>query len=226
MITDGTGILPTLDAATLQVRKALEAIAIAAIAPDKKAYTALRASASKDPDFTKDYHAAKIFAALGRVNPDFYPKALQPAVRRPDGTWHYDDKKTGVLSKKQFERSYDRLGKHLDAHNPWGTSKNTKTWPPIFRGIIASAKELIALHARFIRTPEFHGVWVVQAVLVAAKCTYRDSSWSLCSTRRLTLRCSRPATAGFASLRRRLSSNVRHEKSNATPSVNIRACSC
>jgi hypothetical protein len=33
-------------------------------------------------------------------------------------------------------------------------------------------------------------------------------SWSL-SPKRLTLRCSRPATAGFASLRRRLGSNVR-----------------
>lgn len=116
--------IPTLDAAVLQFRKALEAIAIAAIAPDKKAYQAFRATAYKDPDFTKDYHAAKIFAALARVNPDFFPRALLPAEQGRDGSWHFENKTVGVLTKKQFERCYDRLGKHLHAQNPWGTNKN------------------------------------------------------------------------------------------------------
>jgi len=155
--------LPHLEAAILQVRKALESFALAAIAPDKKEYQAFRATASKDPDFTKDYHAAKIFGALSRVNPDFYPKPLLPAARQADGSWHYGEKQSGFLSKKRFERGYDRLGKHLHAHNPWGTSKNLQNLRNELPSIIREARSLLELHARFIRTPEFHGVWIVEA---------------------------------------------------------------
>lgn len=116
-----------LESAALQVRKALESIALGAIAPDKQEYAALRASADKDPDFTKDYHAAKIFATLERVNPNFYPKPLLPAERQPDGTWHFGEKKSGFLNKKQFERAYDRLGKHLHANNLGEATKTCRT---------------------------------------------------------------------------------------------------
>jgi hypothetical protein len=155
--------LPTLDASVLQLRKALELIAIAAIAPDRKAYEAFRATADKDPDFTKDYHAAKIFAALARVNADFYPRALLPPTRQPDGRWHFDNKTSGALTKKQFERCYDRLGKHLHAQNPWGKSQNVQNIAADLQAMIASAKALIACHARFIRAPGFNGVWIVDA---------------------------------------------------------------
>jgi hypothetical protein len=155
--------LPTLDAAVLQLRKALELIAIAAIAPDKKAYEEFRAAADKDPDFTKDYHAAKIFAALSRVNADFYPRPLLTPTRQPNGTWHFENKVSGVLTKKQFERCYDRLGKYLHAHNPWGKSQNVQNLAADMQTMITSAKGLIAYHARFIRAPDFHGVWIVDA---------------------------------------------------------------
>lgn len=154
---------PTLDAAVLQLRKALEGIAIAAIAPDRKAYADFRAAADKNSDFTKDYHAAKIFAALNRVNPDFFPRALLPAERQHDGTWHFENRAAGVLTKKQFERCYDRLGKHLHALNPWGKNKNVQNLSADLPTMINSAKGLIALHARFIRAPGVHAVWVVQA---------------------------------------------------------------
>jgi hypothetical protein len=155
--------LPTLDASVLQLRKALELIAIAAIAPDKKAYAEFRATADKDPDFTRDYHAAKIFHALSCINPDFYPRALLPPSRQLDGTWHFETKTAGVPTKKQFERSYDRLGKYLHAQNPWGKGQNVQNIASDMRGMIASAKELIAYHARFIRSPDFQGVWIVEA---------------------------------------------------------------
>ena len=122
-----------------------------------------RAAALKEPDFTKDYHAAKIFTALSRVNPDFYPKALLPATRQADGSWHYGQRQGGYLSKKRFERAYDRLGKHLHAHNPWGTNKNLQNLHAVLPSTILEARGLLELHARFIRTPEFHGVWVIEA---------------------------------------------------------------
>src|SRR5258707_1164205 len=74
-----------LESAVLQVRKALEAIALASIAPNKAEYAAFRATATKTPDFTKDYPALRIFSALERINKKFYPIALIPAVGLSDG---------------------------------------------------------------------------------------------------------------------------------------------
>jgi len=152
-----------LESAILQLRKSLELVALAAIAPDKKKYAAFRASAAEAPDFTKDYHAAKIFTALARVNPDFFPLPLTPAIRQPDGVWHYGRKQSGYLSKKQFERVYDRLGKQLHAHNPWSSPKNIQNLQADLPGIIAATRGLVQLHARVIRTSEFEGVWVIEA---------------------------------------------------------------
>jgi hypothetical protein len=157
-----TSAVPELEAAILQVRKALETIAFAAIAPDKKKYSELRAATTKSPDFTKDYHAGRIFTALARINKDFYPIALLPAVRQPDGSWHFDKKQSGYLTKKRFEQVYDRLGKHLHAHNPWSGSKNLHNLARDLPIIVEEAYALLDLHVRFIRTPEFHGAWVVE----------------------------------------------------------------
>lgn len=151
---------PDLEAAILQVRKALELIAYSAIAPDKKHYKAFRARAKKQPDFTRDYHASKIFSALSRINKDFYPLALVPAERQSDGSLHYGRRQDGYLTKKDFERVYDRLGKYLHAHNPWSPNKQIQNLANDLPGIIRKAETLLSLHARFIRTPDFQGVWV------------------------------------------------------------------
>jgi hypothetical protein len=154
--------VPDVEAAILQLRKSLETVAYAAIAPDKKQYAAFRAGASSSSDFTKDFHAGKIFTALSRINEDFYPIALLPAQRLPNGSWHYDRKASGYLTKKRFETTYDRLGKHLHAHNPWSASKNLQNLAADLPGIIEETHSLLDLHARFIRTPEFHGLWICE----------------------------------------------------------------
>jgi len=158
-----TGDLPDIEAAILQLRKALETIAFAAIAPDKQHYAALRAKTIERPDFTRDYHAKRIFATLAEVNKDFYPLALVPAVQRPDGSWHFDKRQSGYLSKKRFETVYDRLGKHLHAHNPWSGSKNIQNLAAEMPTIIDQAHGLLDLHVRFIRTPGFEGAWIFEA---------------------------------------------------------------
>lgn len=157
-----TGLVPHLEAAALQVRKALETIAFSAVAPDKKQYAAFRATATNCPDFTKDYHAAKIFATLARINKDFYPVALAPAQRQADGSYHFGNRQSGYLTKKKFESVYDRLGKHLHAHNPWSGNKNLQILAKDLPAVVEDAHSLLDLHARFIRTPDFHGVWVVE----------------------------------------------------------------
>lgn len=155
--------LPELEAAVLQIRKSLESIALASIAPNKVQYAAFRAMATDSPDYTKDYHASRIFNTLEKINKDFYPLALLPAVRQPDGTHHFGRKQSGFLSKKRFESIYDRLGKHLHAHNPWGTEKHLHNLAKELPQIIDQAFGLIDLHVTFIRTPQYKGAWVIEA---------------------------------------------------------------
>jgi len=157
-----TNLVPQLEAAILQLRKALETIAFAAIAPNKKQYAQLRAAATNSSDFTKDYHATKIFTALSKVNKNFYPKPLLPATKQEDGSWHYGDKKSGFLTKGRFETVYDRLGKHLHSHNPWSGSKNLQNLAKDIPQIIEESYSLLDLHVCYIQTPEFQGVWVVE----------------------------------------------------------------
>ena len=155
--------LPELEAAVLQIRKSLESIALASIAPNKAQYAAFRAMATDSPDYTKDYHAGRIFNTLEKINKDFYPVALLPAVRQPDGTHHFGRKQSGFLSKKRFESVYDRLAKYLHAHNPWATEKHLHNLAKELPQIIDQAFGLLDLHVTFIRTPQYKGAWVIEA---------------------------------------------------------------
>ena len=153
--------LAFLDAAILQLRKAMEAIALAAIAPCKEKYEIFRAKAVQ-PDYTKDYHAGKIFQVLGKINKNFYPLPLLPAIRQSNGVLHFDRKASGYLTKKRFESLYDRLGKYLHTHNPWSNNKNLQNLVEELPSAIAEAKSLLELHAAFIQTSEFSGAWVTE----------------------------------------------------------------
>lgn len=157
---DGQG-LAFIDSAILQLRKAMEAIALAAIAPCKEQYEVFRARADQ-PDYTKDYHAGKIFQFLGKINKNFYPLPLLPAVRQSSGVLHLDRKASGYLTKKRFESLYDRLGKYLHTHNPWSNNKNLQNLVSELPSAIAETKSLLELHAAFIQTTSFSGAWVVE----------------------------------------------------------------
>jgi hypothetical protein len=157
---DGQG-LAFIDSAILQLRKAMEAIALAAIAPCKEQYEVFRAKANQ-PDYTKDYHAGKIFQVLGKINKNFYPLPLLPAVRQPNGALHFGRKGSGYLTKKRFESLYDRLGKYLHAHNPWSNNKNLQNLVDELPSAITEAKALLELHAAFIQTRAFSGAWVTE----------------------------------------------------------------
>ncbi|RYU57913.1 hypothetical protein EWI61_11770 [Methylolobus aquaticus] len=159
--------LAFIDAAILQFRKAMEAIALAAIAPCKEKYEVFRARADQ-PDYTRDYHAGKIFQILGKINKNFYPLPLQPAVRQANGIFHFDRKASGYLTTKRFESLYDRLGKHLHAHNPWSNNKNLQNLVGEITSAIAETRSLLELHAAFVQTEAFSGVWITEVKVGAA----------------------------------------------------------
>jgi hypothetical protein len=153
----------SFESAVLQARKALEAIAFAAIAPNKTEYEAFRAEAEKPADYRKDYNARAILQYIGKVNKDFYPTPLQAPTRKVDGTWHFERRSDGFLTKQQFESIYDRLGKFLHADNPWGKNKGIKNLIADLPGVITGVQRLFEWHFTVIRTPQFQGVWVVEA---------------------------------------------------------------
>ena len=152
-----------LDSTVLQFRKALEAIALASIAPQKEKYEKYRSAAAAQADFTKDYHAKRIFQVLRKINKKFYPMALMSPQQRPDGSWHYDKKTADVLTEKRFEVIYDRLGRVLHAANPWGTDPNRQNLAADLSAALKETFELIEIHAAFIQSLDFNGVWVVIA---------------------------------------------------------------
>lgn len=157
---DETGCL--LDAAVLQMRKALEAVAYAAIAPNKGEYARLRADANHPADYRKDYNARAILHNLSKINADFYPVPLLQANQIQPGHWHFERKTVGCLSKAKFESFYDRLGKHLHADNPWGNDKGVKNLVADLPTVRSELRELLALHSIIVRTPDFLGAWVVE----------------------------------------------------------------
>ncbi|PHV02327.1 hypothetical protein CSQ88_07285 [Iodobacter sp. BJB302] len=152
------------ESAILQLRKALEYIAFSSIAPNKKEYELFRASADMRTDYKKDYHAGKILQALGKINEDFYPYPLLSATHQQNGSFHFDRKTTGYLTKKRFASTYDRIGKYLHADNPWSVDKNFPSFVTEIPSIIHDVFGLIECHAVFIKTPEFNGVWVVEVL--------------------------------------------------------------
>ncbi|CAI8990057.1 Restriction endonuclease [Pseudomonas sp. IT-196MI5] len=157
-----SGSPPEADAAILQLRKSLEAIAFASIAPHKARYEEFRSRCEDQPDFTKDYRATKILQVLSKINSDFYPTPLIPAVRQPDGSWYFDLKTEGVLSKKRFVKIYDRLGRHLHSANLWSSQDGFDSLISELSNVINESFALIETHMTTIQTPEFSGVWVVK----------------------------------------------------------------
>ncbi len=153
------------EAAILQIRKALECVAYAAVAPNRKEYAEFRAKADGQPDYTKDFHAGKILNMLTKINSDFYPKPVSTPISTGPGKWHFDRREDASLTKKQFETFYDRLSKFLHADNPWGNDKGLSNLLGDIPDVIHSIRLLLSYHFTVIRTPELKGLWVIETPL-------------------------------------------------------------
>ncbi|QWF70569.1 hypothetical protein KEF85_14760 [Methylomonas paludis] len=152
-----------LESGILQMRKALEAVAYAAIAPNKVQYAEYRAQAEKNTDYTKDFNARSILQFLAKINPDFYPQPASAPINVSPGHWHFDRREDKSLTKDKFEKFYDRLGKYLHSDNPWGDDKGLNNLAKDLPEVIAATRSLLSWHFTTIRAPEFSGVWVVEA---------------------------------------------------------------
>jgi hypothetical protein len=157
------GQLCELESATLQLRKAMEAIAFAAIAPNKRLYAAFRRNADRPTHFGNDWQADSIFLSLNKVNPDFYPDPLLQETRVGPNAWHFGKPLNGYMKRKNFESFYKRLGKFLHADNPWGDDKGWSNFANDLPDAIIKIRALLKKHRTLIREPKFSGVWIVDA---------------------------------------------------------------
>ena len=157
------GQLCELESAALQLRKAMEAIAFAAIAPNKRMYAAFRKNADTPGDIGDDWQANTIFLSLSKVNPDFYPDPLLQETRVGPNAWHFGKPLNGYMNRRNFETLYKRLGKFLHADNPWGDDKGWRNFSQDLPEAIAKIRALLKKHRTLIRAQEFNGVWIVDA---------------------------------------------------------------
>jgi hypothetical protein len=151
------------ESAALQMRKAMEAIAFASIAPNKEQYAAVQRGAEKSADYRNDWNARLIFKMLADINPDFYPKPMSRETKVGPNAWHYGKPLEGYMSQARFEKFYQRLGKFLHADNPWGSDTAWVNVAKEMTDAIRAIRALLVLHRTVIRSPNFNGVWVIGA---------------------------------------------------------------
>lgn len=152
-----------LESAALQMRKAMEAIAFASIAPIETMYSQFRKNAAKPGHHGDDWSASKIFLNLEKVNSYFYPRPMIGPIEESAGNWAFQEFVGDYMNRRQFEKMYNRLGKFLHADNPWGSNKGwghfAKELPPA----VNSLRALLHLHVALIQLSNSSGAWIVHA---------------------------------------------------------------
>jgi hypothetical protein len=149
------------ESSVLQLRKVMECLAMAAIAPNHKEYETFRKNAEKSADYRKDFNGKAIVKMLEKVNPDFYPIPLHPPTTK-NGHHQITPLRSGFLKKQAYETTYDRLGKFLHSDNPWGDDKGVLNLAKSIPEITSKVIRLLALHSTFIHTPRSSRVWIVE----------------------------------------------------------------
>jgi hypothetical protein len=151
------------EAASLQMRKAMEAIAFASIAPNKSEYIAAQKEVEKATNLRDDWNARRIFLLLSKINPDFYPKAMVREQTIGVGSYSFGTPGYGGMTQKRFETFYNRLGKLMHGDNPWGNAVDWAVVAAELSDAIRGLRILLSLHRTTIRKPNFNGVWIVDA---------------------------------------------------------------
>lgn len=112
--THCTYLQTTIEAEALQLRKLLELIAFSSLVSYQEAYRSVR------NDIAKDWHAARILRKIESINPEFYLVPIDGSDRKG---WHRVQ--GGYLTRKQFERLYDKCGAMLHSQNPFSKGKSS-----------------------------------------------------------------------------------------------------
>ena len=136
-------VATTAECMALQFRKILEKIALASLVANREEYERVA------QDFSKHWHATRIFASLRKANPDFYPKPTRPEKKKKRALDYYDLKeRPGHLTVAEFIELHDLCCELLHATNPYSSDEQK------YEDLIGSAQtwlrkimELLSHHA-------------------------------------------------------------------------------
>jgi len=95
----------------------LELVAFASLAANKGAY------AKASPKFAEEWRAKQILEKIEKINPGFWPMALNEPEEISPGRKHFSRPDNGFLSKAEFARLYDVASEVIHTRNPF-TGKN------------------------------------------------------------------------------------------------------
>jgi hypothetical protein len=98
--------------ACLQLRKALELLAFAALSANRECYAKVRA------DVENEWRAKQILDRLRQKHPDFYPVPVVRVSQGP-GRWHFDRVTDGFLTEEEFVFLYDKCSEAVHEWNPF-----------------------------------------------------------------------------------------------------------
>jgi hypothetical protein len=137
----------------VQLRKTLEVIAFASLTANKKEY-----SAAYD-QFASHWNAQRMLRDLAKINPQFFPVALEPPQLMPNGVKHFPRPLDGFLTEDEFVSLYDKCAKILHARNPFSAESPTIQIGYSVMQWLSRIQKLLRLH--FINLVN-GDVWVVQ----------------------------------------------------------------
>lgn len=101
----------------LQVRKIIELVAFGGILADEQRYAYLRAEATDNPNYRRDWKVNVILRKLAEISPHYLPTPVGELQRLEDGTLHFvegGEKQT----LERFISIYNLAGEYLHVPNP------------------------------------------------------------------------------------------------------------
>jgi hypothetical protein len=108
--------LARLEFSALLLRKSLEQVALANLVSNKVLFTL------KYKHFAECYHAKYILNDIAAINPDFYPVPMEHGGKDPaTGISQMNIVQNGYLTRKDFEKAYEKCAALLHADNPYGS---------------------------------------------------------------------------------------------------------
>lgn len=103
----------------LQIRKILELISMGSLVVNQEEFEAI------GKKYAQYWNARLILQDIERLNPDFYPIAIQEVPsKRPGVSNDLQIKTAGFLTRKDFIKVYEKCGKMMHASNPFGSQSD------------------------------------------------------------------------------------------------------
>jgi hypothetical protein len=142
-----------IELAFLQIRKCLELIAFASLIANKDKYSAAYTN------FAAHWKAKGMLECIEKLNPNFYPLAVEEPKVLANGVKHLDFIPDGFLTRSEFVTLYEKSSEILHSRNPFSSKDpvvklgySTKEW-------VSRIKFLLKLHLTHLVDGS---VWIIQ----------------------------------------------------------------